>query len=55
MTDRETLIKDLATRINALVNIPLINEQNEQIFFEFVIRILLDIFLDELDKQLLQN
>lgn len=54
MTDRNILIKELATRINDLVNIPLINEQNEQVFFEFVIRILLDIFLDELDKQLLQ-
>ncbi len=46
------LVKELATRINKLVNIPLINEQNEQVFFEMVVAILLDIFLGELDKQL---
>ncbi|GAB1366204.1 MAG TPA: hypothetical protein PL160_01815 [Candidatus Cloacimonas sp.] len=53
MTDRSTLVKELASRINALLDIPLINEQNEQIFFELVIGILMDLFLDELDKQLL--
>ncbi len=46
------LVIELATRINKLVNIPLINEQNEQVFFEMVVAILLDIFLGELDKQL---
>lgn len=46
------LVKELANRINKLVNIPLINEQNEQVFFEMVVAILLDIFLGELDKQL---
>jgi len=53
MTDRNILVKELATRVNSLVNIPLVNEQNEQVFFELVISILLDIFFDELDKQLL--
>ncbi len=54
MNDNNILIKELANRINQLVNIPLINEQNEQAFFELVISILLGIFLDEVDKQLLK-
>ncbi|MEN6445436.1 MAG: hypothetical protein ABFC98_05260 [Candidatus Cloacimonas sp.] len=54
MTDKATLTKELATRINKLLDIPLINEQNEQAFFEFVLSFLLNVFLDELDKQLIQ-
>ncbi|HNQ39800.1 MAG TPA: hypothetical protein PKU76_01540 [Candidatus Cloacimonas sp.] len=54
MNDNNILIKELANRINQLVNIPLINEQNEQAFFELVISILLGIFLDEVDKQILK-
>jgi hypothetical protein len=52
MKSNDILVKELATRINKLVNIPLINEENEQVFFELVVAILLDIFLGELDKQL---
>ncbi|HNW24028.1 MAG TPA: hypothetical protein PLE33_05605 [Candidatus Cloacimonas sp.] len=54
MNDNNILVKELATRINQLVDIPLINEQNEQVFFELVLSILLGIFLDELDKQILK-
>ena len=54
MNDNNILVKELATRINQLVDIPLINEQNEQAFFELIISILLGIFLDEVDKQLLK-
>jgi len=54
MNDNNILVKELATRINQLVDIPLINEQNEQAFFELVLSILLGIFLDELDKQILK-
>ena len=54
MNGDNILIKELATRINKLVNIPLINEQNEQAFFELIISILLGIFLDEVDKQILK-
>jgi len=54
MNGDNILIKELATRINKFVNIPLINEQNEQAFFELIISILLGIFLDEVDKQLLK-
>ncbi|MDD2230219.1 MAG: hypothetical protein PHY48_12500 [Candidatus Cloacimonetes bacterium] len=53
MKDNNTLVKELATRINKVVNIPLINEHNEQVFFELVVAILLDIFLSEIDKQIL--
>ena len=31
MTDKTILIKELATRINKLLDIPIINEQNEQV------------------------
>jgi len=53
MTEQTNLTKELATRINQLVNIPLINEQNEQIFFEFVVGVLLEMLFDEIDLQLL--
>ncbi len=53
MTEQTNLTKELATRINRLVNIPLINEQNEQIFFEFVVGVLLEMLFDEIDLQLL--
>ena len=53
MDEKQTLVKELATRINSIVNIPLINEQNEQIFFEMVVSILIGIFFEEIDNQLL--
>ncbi len=53
MNETQKLTKELATRINRLVNIPLINEQNEQIFFEFVVGTLLEMLFDEIDLQLL--
>ncbi|HNQ43466.1 MAG TPA: hypothetical protein PKI59_03515 [Candidatus Cloacimonadota bacterium] len=43
------LAKELATRINRLINIPLIREEDEQIFFELIVSILLELFLDNLD------
>jgi hypothetical protein len=52
MQNNNPLVKELATRINKLVNIPLINEQNEQVFFELVVAILLDIFFSEIDQQM---
>ena len=54
MTDKTILIKELATRINKLLDIPINNEQNEQAFFEFMLSFLLNVFLDELDKQLIK-
>jgi len=44
------LARELATRINKMVNIPLINEENEQIFFELIVTILLQILFDNLDS-----
>ncbi|GAB1467620.1 hypothetical protein MASR2M64_02960 [Candidatus Cloacimonadota bacterium] len=52
MKENSSLVKELATRINKVVNIPLINEDNEQVFFELVVAILLDIFFKEMDKQI---
>ena len=43
------LVKELATRINKAVNIPLVNEDNEQAICELIIGILLNLFMDELE------
>lgn len=45
----KVLAKELATKINRMVNIPLIREEDEQIFFELIVSILLELFLDSLD------
>jgi hypothetical protein len=47
--ENTSLVRVLATRINEMVNIPLINEDNEQIFFELIVGILLQIFFNTLD------
>ncbi|MDI3504769.1 MAG: hypothetical protein PWP64_1705 [Candidatus Cloacimonadota bacterium] len=46
------LARELATRINALVDIPLVNEENEQLFFELIVTILLQLFFDTLDSEI---
>lgn len=46
-----TLAKELATRINQLVNIPLLREEDEQKFFEMVVMIILEIALAKLGKE----
>ena len=43
------IAKEIATKINAMVNIPLIREEDEQIFFELIVTILLDVFLNSLN------
>jgi hypothetical protein len=48
----QELVRILATRINEMVNIPLINEDNEQAFFELTINMLLQIFLNTLDFEM---
>ncbi|MDD2211057.1 MAG: hypothetical protein PHY41_06575 [Candidatus Cloacimonetes bacterium] len=50
--DNTVLVRSLATRINELVNIPLITEENEQIFFELVVSILLQMFFNTLDIEI---
>jgi hypothetical protein len=52
MIDNQKLVKELATRINRIVNIPLVNEENEQAFFEMVVSILLGIFFAEIDNRM---
>lgn len=46
----QTLARELATKINKLINIPLIREEDEQIIFELIVLILLDIFFSGLDE-----
>ncbi|MCB5296025.1 MAG: hypothetical protein RBQ67_05895 [Candidatus Cloacimonadaceae bacterium] len=50
--ENKALVRALADRINDLVDIPLINEANEQIFFELIVSILVEIFLNTLDLEL---
>jgi len=47
-----TLAKELATRINNVVNIPLLREEDEQQFFELVVSMILEIALAKLGKDL---
>jgi len=45
------LAKEVATRINQVVNIPLMKEDDEQKFFEMVVMIILEIALAKLGKE----
>lgn len=42
------LARDLATRVNSLVDIPLVKEEDEQAFFEMIILILLELVFNRL-------
>ncbi|MCB5253568.1 MAG: hypothetical protein RBR69_07110 [Candidatus Cloacimonadaceae bacterium] len=44
-----SIAHELATRLNDLINIPLVSEENEQVFFELIIAILLQLLFDSLD------
>lgn len=46
----KVMAREIATRINKMVNIPFINEDQEQVIFEFVVMILLDLFISGLDS-----
>lgn len=48
----QALAKELATRVNGVVNIPLVDEEHEQAFFELLIVILLEILLNKLGRSL---
>jgi hypothetical protein len=50
----KTLAIELATRINKLVNIPLVNEEDEQKFFEMIVLMVLEIVISKLGKELKQ-
>lgn len=45
---KDKLARELATRVNKMINIPLINEETEQVFFELMIGIILGIIFDHL-------
>jgi hypothetical protein len=47
--ENQILVREIASRINELINIPLINEKNEQIFFELIVNILMQNLLNVLD------
>ncbi|MDP2173040.1 MAG: hypothetical protein Q8M98_01445 [Candidatus Cloacimonadaceae bacterium] len=44
------MARELATKINRVVNIPLISEDNEQAFFELVVLMVLDLVLSRMEK-----
>lgn len=48
----QALAKELATKVNGVVNIPLVDEEHEQAFFELLIVILLEILLNKLGRSL---
>lgn len=50
MANYDNLVHELALRINKAINIPLVNEKNEQAVFELVISILMGFFIDELES-----
>ena len=50
----KTLAVELATRINKLVNIPLVKEEDEQKFFEMIVMMVLEIVISKLGKELKQ-
>ena len=44
------LAKELATKLNSILNIPLIKEEDEQKFFELVTMIILELVFSKLSK-----
>jgi hypothetical protein len=44
----KALAKELATRVNNAVDIPLVNEEDEQAFFELIILIVLELIFAKL-------
>ena len=44
----KAMAKELARKVNAVINIPLIKEDDEEAFFEMIILMLLDILLSKL-------
>lgn len=43
--DLDSLIKELAALINSKIDIPLINEETEQLFFELILKLLFQLML----------
>jgi len=44
----QAMAKELATHINQTVNLPFLNEEQEQIFFELVVAKVLELILGQL-------
>ena len=49
----KALAKELATRINRLVNIPMISEENEQAFFEMIVLMVVELMFTRMSKEVL--
>ncbi len=48
---KKQLARELATRINAAVNIPFIKEEDEQAFFEMLVMLVLQALLKVFEKK----
>lgn len=48
----QAVARQIATKINGLVNLPFINEEQEQAFFEMIVLIVLETLLGQLHKEL---
>jgi len=50
----QQLSKELASQINKVVNIPLISEDQEQAFFEMIVKMVLQLIFAQFPKTLLK-
>lgn len=46
----QQLAKELATQINKIVNIPIVSEEQEQAFFEMVVKMVLQLIFAQFPK-----
>lgn len=51
----QPLVKELASKVNHIVNIPFVSEEQEQKFFEMIFLLVLDTLLSQLDKDIKQR
>jgi len=51
----QPLVVELATKLNKLVNIPWVDEQQEQAFFEMIILLVLETLLTQFSRESLDR
>ncbi len=51
----QPLVVELATKLNKLVNIPWVDEQQEQAFFEMIIQLVLETLLTQFSRESLER
>lgn len=49
------LVKELATKVNQIVNIPFVSEEQEQLFFEMIIMLVLETMMRQLLPELMKR